>query len=104
MGMKIITPQIRRAPFTPPPPVAAPASVDLQIDSIVFHGFSRAEGHRASAALQQELFRLITVHGLPEFSENTARHIDAGPIRASAARPEVTGARAARAIHGGLRA
>jgi hypothetical protein len=104
MGMKIITPQIRPAPLAAPQPVAPPASVALQIESVVFHGFSHAEGHRASAALQQELTRLISVHGLPEFSDNTAWHIDAGPIRASAARPELTGVRAARAIHGGLRA
>jgi len=104
MGMKTITPQIRRAPLEPPPPAAAPASVDLRIDSVVFHGFSQAEGHRATAALQQELTRLVTVHGLPESSDKAAEHFDAGPIRASAARPELTGVRAARAIHGGLRA
>ena len=103
MGMKTITPQIRRAPLAPPPPAAAPASVDLQIESVVFHGFSHAAGYRATAALQQELTRLITVHGLPEFSDKTSEHLDAGAIRASVARPELTGARAARAIHGGLR-
>jgi hypothetical protein len=99
--MKTITPQIRRAPLAPPPPAAAPTSVDMQIDSIVFHGFSRADGHRAAAALQRELTRLVTAHGLPEIA--SSKHVDAGAIPA-AARPELTGVRAARAIHGGFRA
>jgi hypothetical protein len=102
--MKTITPQIRRAPLAAPRNLASSASVALQIDSIVFHGFSHSEGHRAAAALQKELTLLITARGLPEFSGHTAEQIDAGAIRASAARPELTGARAARAIHGGLRA
>lgn len=103
--MKTITPKIRRAAPAPPsagPVSGPPPSVELQIDAVVLHGFSRAEGHRATAALQRELTRLVTAHGLPEFSGNTAEPLDVGAIRASAARPELTGVRAARAIHGGL--
>lgn len=99
--MKTITPQIRRAPLAAPQTLVSSASVELQIDSIVFHGFSHSEGHRAAAALQQELTRLISAHGLPEIT--SAKRVDAGDIPA-AARPELTGARAARALHGGLRA
>jgi hypothetical protein len=100
--MKTITPQIRRAPLAPPPPAPATrASVELRIDTLVLHGFARSEGHRAAAALQFELTRLVTVHGLPEIA--STQHIDAGAISA-AARPELTGVRAARAIHGGCRA
>jgi hypothetical protein len=102
--MKTITPQIRRAaPVPPPPATATRASVELQIDAVVLHGFSRSDGHRAAAALQRELTRLVTAHGLPEFSSATSAHLDAGTIPAMAARPELTGIRAARAIHGGLR-
>jgi hypothetical protein len=100
--MKTITPQIRRAPLAPPPPATAMrASVELRIDALVLHGFSRSDGHRAAAALQHELTRLVTAHGLPEIA--STRHIDAGAIPA-APRPELTGVRAARAIHGGCRA
>lgn len=111
--MKTITPQIRPAQpepsaFTAPLSPVAPASVDLQIDTVVFHGFSRAESHRATAAFQQELTRLVTARGLPPFSDShltePPAHLDAGTIRASATRPELTGTRAARALHGGLRA
>lgn len=102
--MKTIVPQIRRAPLAPPPTAPAAVFVNLRIDALVLHGFSRADGHRATAAFQGELTRLITAHGLPEFSSTPPHVIDAGSVRASAARPELTGTRAARAVHGGLRA
>ena len=101
--MKTITPQIRRAAPEMPPVSAPSRSVELQIDAVVFHGFSRADGHRTAAALQHELTRLVTAHGLPEFSSPAPAHLDAGTIHASTARPELTGTRIARAIHGGLR-
>ena len=101
--MKTIVPQIRRAPLGPPPPAPAAASIALRIDALVLHGFSRADGHRATAAFHGELTRLITTHGLPDLSAPVSEHLDAGTIRASA-RPELTGTRAARAMHGGLRA
>ncbi len=112
--MKTIAPQIRRAAPAPPkvgrvsdPPSAAPA-IHVEVEQIVFHGFTRAEGHRATAALQQELTRLVTTHGLPALSDSASpepsSHLDAGTIRANAARPELTGQRAARALHEGLRA
>lgn len=102
--MKTITPQIRRATPAPQPHAAsAPASVELHIEAVVLHGFSRANGHRAAAALQNELTRLVTAYGLPEISPSTTAHLDAGTIPVGA-RPELTGIRAARAIHGGLRA
>lgn len=107
--MKTITPETRRpavvvSPSNPPPPNA---SIELRIDAVVFDGFSRSEAQRASAALQQELIRLITVDGLP-----TAPHGGGDPrreqlscpsISALPTRPEWTGVQAARALHGGLR-
>ena len=103
--MKTISPQIRRAAPAPQPhAAAASASVELHIEAVVLHGFSRAEGHRAAAALQRELTRLVTAQGLPEISPSTTAHLDAGTIPAATARPDLTGIRAARAIHGGLRA
>lgn len=102
--MKTIVPQIRRAPLKLPPAPTAPVSVNLRIDALVLHDFTRADGHRATTAFQSELTRLITARGLPEFSDSSADHLDAGTIRASSVRPELTGTRAARAIHRGLRA
>ena len=123
--MKTITPQIRRAraeigPIGPIRPIAAigARSIAVEIEQVVFHGFSRGESQRASAALQRELTRLVTVEpdvliGLGSANTLDPRGptgasgstlIDAGMVRASAARPELTGIRAARAIHGKLRA
>jgi hypothetical protein len=107
--MRTVTPQIRRAvaPPAPVPPgrVAGPATpVELHLDAVVFHGFSRSDGHRAAAALQHELARLVTAHGMPASLPAAPGRLDAGPIRAVAGRPELTGIRAARAIHRSLRA
>ncbi len=101
--MKTIAPQIRRASAAPnPAPSIAHAPVELRIDAVVFHGFSRADGHRATAALQRELTRLVTTHGIAEFSGDGREQLDAGSIIAGP-QAEMTGTRAARAIHGGLR-
>jgi hypothetical protein len=101
--MTTITPQVRRATPEPAPalkPAAAPA--ELHIESVVLHGFSHAAGHRAADALRQELTRLIAAEGLPQFTSAPRNPLDAGAIRASATRPELTGTRVARAIHGRL--
>jgi hypothetical protein len=118
--MKTITPQIRRA--TPAAADASPAralgrpaaaaSVDVQIDALVFHGFSRAEGQRAGSALQRELERLVAAEpnvltgpGSADTlnPENPAGTADSAFSIRAAPRPELTGRRAARAIFGGLR-
>lgn len=135
--MNPIIPQIRRA--DPISLVGLPterprvASIDLQIDALVFHGFSRTDSHRASEAFQQELARLLATADLSAFSnaspefggcrpqtagfldgsnplrgdDNACReprdHMDAGTIRALGAHPECTGRHAAQALFGGLR-
>ncbi len=101
--MKLITPQIRRARAgSQERPTNRRASVEVHIDALVLHGFSRPEGFRAAAALQRELTRLVTDQGLPGVSASRSGDIDAGAITAVPARPELTGIRAARAVHGGL--
>jgi len=102
--MKTVAPQIRRAPASPgPSAVASQTSIALEIDAVVFHGFSHSDAHRATSALRGELTRLIAERGLaPAERRAHAERIDAGLIRVAAGRPELTGLRAARAIHGGL--
>ena len=101
--MKTITPQVRRATPEPlPVPKTISGPVDLHIESVVLHGFSHGAGHRAADALRQELTRLIAAEGLPDLHSDPRTALDAGAIRASATRPELTGTRAARAIHGRL--
>jgi hypothetical protein len=101
--MKTITPQVRRAtPELAPLPRAVAAPVELHIESVVLHGFSHSAGHRATDALRHELARLIATEGLPELHAAPKTALDAGHVRASTTRPELTGTRAARAIHGRL--
>lgn len=134
--MTSIIPQIRRA--NPAPVMSTPtglpsaSSIDLQIDALVFHGFSRAESRRASTAFQQELARLLTTADLGKFETQSpegeaSRHqragsfdpsnshvegrsapaeprdVDVGNIRVSRGHPESTGRQAAQALLGGLR-
>lgn len=97
---------------------AAPAAVDLRIDSLVLHGFSPAEGRRAGAAFEQELARLLTESPLSGYErlgalsdESRAAIQLAAPladdIRHSSlvighSRGEATGRASARALHARL--
>jgi hypothetical protein len=110
---------IRHSSFDIGHSAAAPAAVDLRIDSLVLHGFSPAEGRRAGAAFEQELTRLLTESPLSEYS----RLLPASPASSSPAlasldasdighwslvighsRGEATGRASARALHARLRA
>ena len=97
--MRTIAPQIRRAAPAPAHAVEAPTRLEVQIEAVVLHGFARGDGHRAVVAFERELTRLVSTRGLPEVA--STEHMDAGVIPA-AARPEMTGIRAARAVHEGL--
>ena len=100
--MKTVRPQIRRQPSAPSKrTAAATANIDLQIECVALHGFSRSDGHRVTAGLQQELARLLNSDNFSPVS-GSAEFIDAGRIDSIARRPELTGARIANAIYGGL--
>ncbi len=107
--MNLIIPQIRRADPAPAfggmAERASAPSIDLQIDALVFHGFSRADSYRASAAFQQELTRLLAEDSssIAKPAPSDAAFYDAGAVRTSGAHPEHTGCEAARALLGGLR-
>jgi hypothetical protein len=97
--MKTITPKIRRAAPAPESTPSAAAPLHVEIETVVLHGFSRSDGQRAAAAFERELARVVMTQGIPEV--RSTAHLNAGDVPAGA-RPEITGARAARAIHGGL--
>lgn len=108
--MKPIIPRIRRLDPTPAkgsrPAGSGHPSIELQIETLVFHGFSRGESHRASAAFQQELTRLLATENIGPFPDPATAnraHVNAGMVRAADDRPEVTGRLAAQALLGGLR-
>ena len=97
-------------PIQPPLPRvdAAPAvntprspTVEVHIDALVFHGLSRPESRRASAAFQAELVRLLASGRLAagtELPPLDQSHVDAGTIRAHPAQAELTGRLAAQAV------
>ena len=97
-----------------PSPSAPSPALDLHIGSLVLHGFSAADGRRAGAAFEQELSRLLDGAESPP-SEDTAGSSALAELSASAnpaplssalapGSPELTGRRAARALHARLRA
>lgn len=108
--MKTIVPHIRRlSPHAPSRPAAATtpaASVKLQIETLVLHGFTTAEGRRIGSALQSELTRLTAIGGLDALrSRSPSRDlIQGGTVAVVPARVEATGIRLANAIYGGLTA
>lgn len=75
--------------------------VQIAIDSLVLPGFTRREAERASAALSQELQRLVSELGLPpglrlDAAANYRLEIRGG---FGGLRPEAAGVMAARALY-----
>ena len=106
------------APSSPIHPDASPsapsAALDLHIDSLVLHGFSGVDGRRAGAAFEKELSRLLSDSGSPlsgyasgssALADSSAAG-DTTPLSVEfvPGRPDLTGRRAARALHARLRA
>jgi len=80
-------------------------SLHVHIDELVLHGFAPAERAPIAEAARSELVRLFTEGGVPPALARGASvdRLDAGSFPADpAGRGRVTGARIARALHGGL--
>lgn len=81
------------------------ANLELHIEELVLHGFAPGDRHRIGDAVERELARLFTEHGLPpNLSQGfeTGR-LDAGSFNfAPGAKPEAVGAEVARALYGGF--
>lgn len=84
----------------------APRQIDLHIDEVVLHGFDGLEGTALRPALERELARLLTEHGLPHSWVADARivRLNGTALKAlpNAAAPEV-GRQVACAVYGGLK-
>ena len=78
--------------------------VELLIDELVLHGFSRAERHAIGAALQGELQRLIAAGDLGGLASlKSVSAMRAGNITLQpGAKPGAVGSQIAKAVHGGL--
>lgn len=80
-------------------------TIELHIEELVLYGFAPADGDRIGEAVQQELARLLTEHGLSS-ALSTGREIErlnAGTFQLNAqSKAEATGNEVARAVLGGL--
>lgn len=79
-------------------------NIELHIDQLILHGFSRRDAFYIKQSLQQELSRMIQKDGLPTHFQNEAhtRRMDAGEFRIQAsAKPEVIGRQIAGQVYGG---
>lgn len=77
----------------------------LQINELVLHGFQRADGDRIAAALETELTRQLSEHGLgSRLTEvGAVDGIDAGAMHVMPnARAETLGTRLGRQVFRGL--
>jgi hypothetical protein len=79
-----------------------PASIEIEIDSLVLNGFHASDRYRISAAFEGELTRLINEQGLEAAHSGEVRlsALDAGSIQVRpGAPPAKIGAQIARAIY-----
>jgi hypothetical protein len=79
--------------------------IELHIDRVVLHGFSRANAPAVRAALERELARLLrSGHAQPQWTKDRAiGRVDGGTMAASAdSASRDVGTGVARAVHKGL--
>ena len=80
--------------------------IELHIEHVVLHGFSRSNAPAVRAALERELARLLrSGHAQPQWTKDRAvGRIDGGTMAATAKSPSPdVGIGIARAVHKGLR-
>lgn len=62
---------------------AGRASIELHVEELVLHGFPASDRHRLGDAVEQELLRLLTEHGMVAREDSTAQRVAAAAIRIS---------------------
>ncbi len=80
-------------------------SVNLHIDKLVLHGFSRKEARNIKKQIQHSLTELIAKRGLNGIGSISRDKVDLSsrPVRMNReARPEVTARKIARQIYSGI--
>ena len=83
----------------------AAASVELNIEQLVLHGFPTRDRYRIARAIQRELTRLFTEQGVPASltTASSINRLDADDLRmATNARAETVGAQVAQSIYRGM--
>jgi hypothetical protein len=80
----------------------SPREIEVRIDELVLHGFAPETRWRLAAALQGELHRLISEHGVPAAWQTSPDRLDAGGIPATPkTNVQTAGEQIARAVHRG---
>ncbi len=82
-----------------------PARIELHIEELVLHGFAPGDRHAIGDAVERELARLFTEHGLASSSlaSGERAHVNAGEFQvAPESKAPAVGAQVATAVHGGL--
>lgn len=86
-------------------PMGSSQQVHVEIDELVFTGFSRSEGQKIAESLKQTLEQLFA-GDVARWSESTSMQVeavDAGKVQVQrSGRAQSTGERVARAIYGSL--
>jgi hypothetical protein len=80
-------------------------SVRIHLEEVILHGLGRDDRHRAAVALQAELVRLLTEHGVPPALRQPAElpRLAGGSFDLTPGlSPERYGVQAARALYRGL--
>lgn len=81
-------------------------SVELHVDELVLHGFSSGDRYAIGDAVERELTRLITMHGLPDINGEgfSVDRIDMGlfQVKQNSRKGEI-GTRVAESVYRGLR-
>ena len=85
--------------------VMTPGNIELNIEQLILHGFPPGDRYRISAAIQQELTRLLAEQGVPPslVQGGMIEQLNGGSFEmAVGARAEVIGTQIAQSIYGGL--
>jgi hypothetical protein len=88
--------------MTMPKDPERPARIELHIEELVLHGFPMTQRLAIGDAVERELQRLLSKHGLPVSAEKSmnVEHLYGGVLRiAKNDRPQVIGTQLAQTLH-----
>ena len=72
----------------------------IEIDELVLHGFPPGDRYRIGEAVEAELARIFSEHGLPEaWADGEASRLNGGSFHATDGRAAAIGAGVAAAVH-----
>jgi hypothetical protein len=75
--------------------------IELHIEELLLHGFDPSDREAIGQAVQLELTRLLSEHGIPSAltREVSVPHLDAGALNLQTTRSETVGAQVAQSVY-----